>query len=146
MKSKLKLPRGFFRSEKTYFDAFYKINKEILDENVFGEYGANISARETIKRKAEEEGVTWNEAIKSWGRSEQFIDVKTRLVNNAYEKIKSDRNTYLEFREITKEHGKFTKINLNDFVYVGENTYMYHGVMVSFKNSPDEVIIEKVGI
>ena len=86
-----------------------------------------------------------------------FTTKGERLRANAVKALKEDSEVYQEFREYTKVHGRYTRIDYDklewdasshSYTYDArewdENKKMYVGnvVQISFSNSPKETIVE----
>ena len=146
-----------FKTTDKYLDSIYRNNKDIIDKafdvdpDDLGKVINNKklrSKRERFKevvREYMDEGKTVDQALKSISNSELFTEYKERAHNNLYDALKDDRDAYRKFRELTKDDkGRFTKVDLTQFEYIGNGEYQYGDVVISFTNSPEEIIIKKV--
>ena len=127
-----------YKNTSTWLDAVYRNNKELIDSKV--ETTGNTSKRQVFKKLVNEyiaEGFSPTQAVKKLEKSTVFTDVKDRLKQNAYTAIKSDKEAYKEFRELTKNKGRYSKVELDKFQYDKDTgNYVYGNIMISFSNSP----------
>ena len=127
-----------YKNTSTWLDAVYRNNKELIDSKV--ETTGNTSKKQVFKKLVSEymaEGFSPTQAVKKLEKSTVFTDVKDRLKQNAYTAIKSDKEAYKEFRELTKNKGRYSKVELDKFQYDKDtNSYTYGNIMISFNNSP----------
>ena len=127
-----------YKNTSTWLDAVYRNNKELIDSKV--ETTGNTSKRQVFKKLVNEymaEGFSPTQAVKKLEKSTVFTDVKDRLKQNAYTAIKSDKEAYKEFRELTKNKGRYSKVELDKFQYDKDTgNYTYGNIMISFSNSP----------
>ena len=147
VKLKAKKSKGKYKSTDAWIDAIYRNNKVLIDEKLVST--ATMSKKSVFKRLINElieEGKTPTAALGIVNKSTLFTTVPERLRSNAYEALKSDKEAYKKFRELTKEHGKYTKIDLSKLVYdKATATYAYDGMIkVSFANSPYRVIVQNI--
>ena len=130
--------KGKYKNTSTWLDAVYRNNKELIDSKV--ETTGNTSKRQVFKKLVNEyiaEGFSPTQAVKKLEKSTVFTDVKDRLKQNAYTAIKSDKEAYKEFRELTKNKGRYSKVELDKFQYDKDTgNYTYGNIMISFSNSP----------
>lgn len=144
-----------YKSLDKYLDSIYKQNKELIDRKVLTEEGLNIASnrdklmKQSKKRKFKEfvkyymdEGKTVDEALKKLSNSRTFLDYEDLAKDNMLESLKRDKEAYKRFREATKEKGRYTKIDMSKFNYIGNDEYAYGNVIVSFKHSPERVEIK----
>lgn len=145
LESKLKLPPGARGKDlDKYLDRVYEYNKEIIDaldeEGLFGTYRlGKIAFKEEVKAYMEYTGVDVGEAIKTYGRTEDFVSREERRVSNAIDALRKDQNAYKMFR---RAWGWNKKITWEDFHATEYNdVYVIGNVMISFEKSPLEIII-----
>lgn len=152
-----------FKDLDRYLDSIYRNNKEMInDSGLFKDDEGHpidmgvIINNKKVKSKKEifkqtvkeymEEGMSADQALKKVSNSMNFTEYKELAHTNLYEALKDDRDAYRKFRELTKdEKGRFTKVDFTQFEYIGNNEYQYGNVIISFTNSPEEIIIKKVG-
>ena len=127
-----------YKNTSTWLDAVYRNNKELIDSKL--ETTGNTSKKQVFKKLVNEymsEGFSPTQAVKKLEKSTVFTDVKDRLKQNAYTAIKSDKEAYKEFRELTKNKGRYSKVELDKFQYDKDTgNYIYGNIMISFSNSP----------
>lgn len=127
-----------YKNTSTWLDAVYRNNKELIDSKV--ETTGNTSKKQVFKKLVNEyieEGYSPTQAVKKLEKSTVFTDVKDRLKQNAYTAIKNDKEAYKEFRELTKNKGRYSKVELDKFQYDKDTgNYIYGNIMISFSNSP----------
>ena len=127
-----------YKNTSTWLDAVYRNNKELIDSKV--ETTGNTSKRQVFKKLVNEyieEGYSPTQAVKKLEKSTIFTDVKDRLKQNAYTAIKNDKEAYKEFRELTKNKGRYSKVELDKFQYDKDTgNYIYENIAISFSNSP----------
>lgn len=127
-----------YKNTNTWLDAVYRNNKELIDNKV--ETTGNTSKKQVFKKLVNEyieEGYSPTQAVKKLEKSTVFTDVKDRLKQNAYKAIKNDKEAYKEFRELTKNKGRYSKVELDKFQYDKDTgNYVYENIVISFSNSP----------
>lgn len=136
-----------YKSTSRWLDAVYRNNKELIDSKI-EEPAGRTSKKEVFKQLVKEyqdEGYTAKTALKKVSRSTIFTTSKERLQANAYEGIIDDKEAYRSFREMTKVHGKYQKVEYDKFVYDKDShSYIYDNkIRISFENSPKEIIVEE---
>lgn len=146
-----------YKSIDQYLDAVYRKNKQLIDEKVLNDEDLALASNrdkllKTSKRTAfknwvkeyMDEGYSVDQALKKVSNTRVFTDYTELAQNNLMDALKADKEAYKEFRELTKEKGKYTKIDSTRFTYLGHNEYSYGNIVVSFKNSPKEIIVRKI--
>ena len=130
--------KGKYKNTNTWLDAVYRNNKELIDSKL--ETTGNTSKKQVFKKLVNEymsEGYSPTQAVKKLEKSTVFTDVKDRLKQNAYTAIKNDKEAYKEFRELTKNKGRYSKVELDKFQYDKDTgNYVYGNIVISFSNSP----------
>ena len=146
-----------YKSLDGYLDSIYKQNKELIDRKILTEEGLNLATnrakllKQSKKKMFKEfvkdymdEGKTVDEALKKLSNSRQFMDYEDLARENMRDSLKRDKEAYKSFREATKEKGRYTKIDISKFTYIGNDEYAYGNVVVSFKHSPERIEIIKL--
>ena len=146
---KAKKPRNRYKSTSSWLDAVYRNNKAFIDEKLPDTESKTSKKRlfkQIIKDYVEEDDLTYKQAVAVASRSTTFTEVKERLVFNAYKALKKDEAAYREFRELTKEQGRYTKINFDEFVWDKDSKSYVYGkkLRVYFRNSPKDVVVEEI--
>lgn len=149
--------KGKYKSLDKYLDAIYRQNKDLIDRKILNEQDLELAPnREKLLRQSKkklfkdyvkeymDEGYKVDQAIKKVSNSRTFLDYDDLAKDNALSGLKEDKDAYREFRELTKEKGRYTKIDVSKITYIGNNEYSYGGVVISFKNSPKEVVVRKL--
>ena len=146
MKLKAKFGKSHYKNTNAWLDAIYRNNKQLIDNTLVTTEGT--SAKTVFKRLVKEninEGNSPIKAVNKLAKSTVFTSTRDRLVDNAYQGIVGDKEAYKAFRNLTKENGRFTKIDRDKFNYDKDtNSYTYDNVRISFRNSPYGVIIEEM--
>lgn len=146
-----------YKDLEKYLDAIYRNNKELIDSKVLRAEDVELATNKekllrTSKRTAfknmvkeyMDEGYNVDEAIKKLSNSRNFTEYEELAHNNMLEALKNDKDAYRKFRELTKEKGRYTKIDMDKFSYIRNNEYIYGNIIVSFKNSPQEIVVRKI--
>lgn len=139
MKLKAKFNKGHYKNTNTWLNAVYRNNKELIDSKLITT--GKEKPLTTFKRIVGEyidEGFTPTKALRTLEKTEIFTSKKERLVTNMYNSLKGDKTAYKQFRNLTREHGRFTEIDMGAFVYdKDQGIYIYQNkVAISFRNSP----------
>lgn len=147
MKLEAKRKKSSYKSTDSWLDAVYKNNKEIIDQNIItlGKESKKTIFKQLVKENMAE-GMSPVKALKTLSKSTVFTPVGERLINNAYKGLKSDKGAYKAFRELTKENGRYTKLDLDKFRY-DPNTYTYvydNRIRISFENSPKQTVVDLI--
>lgn len=143
-----------YKSLDKYLDAIYRQNKELIDRRVLNEEDLKLATnREKLMRQSKkkifkdfvkdymEEGNTVDQALKKLSNSRTFLDYEDLAKDNMLDALKRDKEAYKRFREATKYKGRYTKIEMDKFNYIGNDEYSYGNVVVSFKHSPERIEI-----
>ena len=159
-----KMKKKYYKSTDEWLDAVYENNKQIINKNVLTEKiekeienridditDEEISeqkkaAFKNLVKERKDEGMGWVAALKSLSKSTIFTPEKERLISNAYKALKKDREAYKTFRELSKEKGRYTKVDFSKFRYDREtHTYIYNDLIrISFSSSPKEVKVDLI--
>lgn len=145
LESKLKLPPGARGKDlDKYLERVYQYNKKIIDaldeEGLFGTQRlGKIAFKEEVKAYMEYTGADVGEAIKTYGRTEDFVSREERRISNAIDGLRKDEIAFDTFR---RAWGWKKKITWEDFHATENNdVYVIGNIMVSFEKSPLEIII-----
>ena len=146
---KAKKPRNRYKSANSWLDAVYRNNKSFIDDKLPDtetKTSKKTLFKRIIKDYVEEDNLTYKRAVNVASRSTTFTEVKERMVSNAYKALKKDEAAYREFREATKEKGRYTKINFEEFVWDKDSKSYVYGkkLRVYFRNSPKDVVVEEI--
>lgn len=143
-----------YKDEKAYIDAVYRNNKEYIDSHIDQDYvklhGTPKKAfKALVKEQMSEtnyntgEKYTLQEALKRLSGSKSLnkewktSDVKA---NNFENLLKKDKNVYKEFRNKTREGGKFAKYDYSKLKF--EGYYVVNGTNAAVYFYGDTYIIE----
>lgn len=152
MKLKAKYNRDHYKTVDGWLSAVYRNNKKFIDSklgDIDSVQKSKYSPEATFKKFVKgyiQRGMTPAKALKTASNSTAFTEVGDRLRSNAYSGLSSDKEAYKTFRELTKEKGRYTKIDFNKFKWDSSaNSYIYNGIIkISFNNSPYEVRVGRV--
>lgn len=146
MKLKAKKGKSKYKNTDTWLDAVYRNNKEFIDEKLKNVSVPKLSKRTIFKdivKEYSDQGLSPLKALKTASNSEIFTSKMERLHNNAFSALKADKDAYKTFRELTKEHGRFTKMDETKLKW--ENgVYIYENIMISFQNSPYGIRVGRI--
>ena len=133
--------KGSYKNTDEWLNAVYIKNKKLIDSKI--ETTGDTDKGETFKSLVNEyieEGYSPKQAVKKLEKSTIFTDVKDRLKQNAYTAIKNDKAAFKQFRELTKNNGKYSTVDVDKFQYDKDtNSYTYGNIMISFSNSPNTI-------
>ena len=141
--------KSYYKSTDAWLDAVYENNKEIIDKamaKVESVMNGRGTTREAFKEHVNQyirDGYSPTKAVKTLRKSVIFTSEAERLRNNMYSALKQDKDAYQEFRNLTKEKGKYTEIDFDKFKWdKDQHMYIYKGqVGISFVNSPQGIIV-----
>lgn len=141
--------RSYYKDDNAYLDAVYRNNKAIIDEayqGIIRGKSAKSIFKESINGYITEDGYSLSKSLKVLARSTTFTTNKERLTNNFYSGLVADKEAYKLFRELTKEHGRYSKFDTEQLRYnKEENVYVYNDkVIISFENSPLQVVVKLI--
>lgn len=145
---KAKHNKSYYKNTDAWLNAVYRNNKTVIDKEL-GSLSAKKTPKAIFKQMVNEyieTGVSPTNAVKTIARSTLFTSVNERLKNNFYEGLKSERAAYKQFRELTKERGKYSKYDPKKLVWdKTDKVYIYDGsVIISFENSPFGIKVRSV--
>lgn len=137
--------KGYYKDTDAWLDAVYRNNKSIMDEGLYKKGKPKAVFKQAVKEYMDE-GMTAKQAVSALARSTIFTPKEERLSENAIKGLIGDKDAYKVFREITKERGKYTKIDRSQLVWdKKEKAYIYNGnVRISFENSPKITIVRLI--
>ena len=134
-------PKGRYKNESAWLDAVYRNNKATINEALEGVMGSKQSVFKSLVREYKDEGLTPTKALNRLSRSTIFKDYSTRAQENVLQGIRS-QGLMKGFRRMS---GWKTKIDPNKLQFEGGGTYIYDNkVRIDFKNSPYQIILEKI--
>lgn len=135
---KAKKAKNKYKSTDAWLNAVYRNNKAVIDKELSGTKVGPKGTFKKIVREYMETGLSPTKAVSALARSTTFTPKTERMRNNLWSGLKGDKAAYKEFRELTKEKGKYTKFDRDQLVYdKSQKLYIYGGVItISFKNSP----------
>lgn len=141
---KAKHNKGFYKNTDAWLNAIYRNNKSVIDKEL--SFAGN--PKKVFKQMVNEyidEGLSPTKAVSTIARSTIFTPEVERLKSNFYEGLKGSKDAYKTFRELTKEHGRYAKFDPNKLKWnKDDKVYEYGNVIISFQNSPFEVIVRRV--
>ena len=130
--------KGSYKNTDEWLNAVYSKNKKFIDSKI--ETTGDTDKGEVFKSLVNEyieEGYSPKQAVKKLEKSTVFTDVKDRLKQNAYTAIKHDKEAFKQFRELTKNNGRYTTVDVDKFQYDKDTgNYIYGNIVISFSNSP----------
>lgn len=135
---KAKHNKGYYKNTDAWIDAVYRNNKDVIDANLkLGGSSPKTIFKQIIKEYIRE-GVKPTTAMKTLARSTIFTPTQERIKTNLWTGLKGDKAAYKEFRELTKEKGKYTAFDPSKLVWNRQdNVYIYNALIkISFQNSP----------
>ena len=145
--------RSRYSSNSAYIRGVWNANKKYITKKVleweegggtFGESSDPIFQRFKAAVKGYMDmGYSPEKAVRSVGLMKVFSSKKENYLQFVYEQLKEYKSTYKEFRELSKEHGRYTKFDAEKLRYAGDNTYIYNNmVRISFEY-PDNIRVRK---
>lgn len=151
----LKYKKAYKNLDK-YLDSIYRANKDLINDNIITDEELKLASnKDILKRQSKkklfkeavkeymDEGYRVDEALKKLSNSRVFTEYVETAQENTLDALREYKDAWRRFRELTKEKGRYTKIDPNRLVYIGNNEYSYGDVIISFRNSPKEVIVRK---
>lgn len=142
---KAKKKKGAYKNTDKWLDAVYRNNKTEIDKELSFAGNPKRVFKQMIKENIAE-GMSPTLAVSTVARSTLFTPEAERLRNNMLSGLKSDKAAYKAFRELTKEHGRYTKFDPNKLHWDSiDKVYVYGGnIVISFQNSPYGVNIGRI--
>lgn len=138
--------KSAYKNTDAWIDAVYRNNKQVIDAELsFGKKSGRTIFKQMIKEHMDE-GLSPTKAVKTVARSTLFTSTKERITNNFYEGLKNDKDAYKNFREATKEKGRYTKFDPDKLVWdKKDKVYIYNNkVRISYDNSPVEITVATI--
>lgn len=144
MTLKAKKAKSKYKNTDAWIEAVYRNNKTTIDQ----ELSFAGKPKQVFKQMVKEymsEGLSAKKAVNTIARSTLFTPEVERLHNNMLSGLKSDKDAYKVFRDLTREKGRYSKFDESKLQWnKDEKAYIYDNkVLISFDNSPYGV---KVGI
>lgn len=135
---KAKKTKSKYKSTNSWLDAIYRNNKDIIDKELGGTKAGAKKTFKAIINEYVEKGYSYTKALSTLARSTTFTPREERIQTNLWSGLKGDKAAYKEFRELTKEKGKYTKFDRNLLKWdKSQKMYIYNNaVFINFKNSP----------
>lgn len=146
MELKAKRSKGKYKNTDKWLDAVYRNNKELIDQRLSTVSVGKLSKRKIFKdivHEYMENGASPTKALHKAANSTIFLPKRDRLVDNALKGLRSSPDAFKQFRELTKEKGRYTKIDPTKFIWQ-DGTYIYDNVRISFTNSPLEIFVGRI--
>lgn len=129
-----------YKNENAWLDAVYRKNKTFIDSklSVVGEKNKKKVFKQLVKER-QDRGETTYRAVKNLGKTEIFTSRRERSQENILKAIKSDKETFKQFR---KEIGFNTKIDTTKFEWdYKDKVYKYGNTIIDITNSPYKIKI-----
>lgn len=135
---KAKHNKSFYKDTDAWINAVYRNNKAVIDKELSGGEKGPKSTFKQIINEYIAEGKSPTKAMSTLARSTIFTPEAERIKNNFWSGLKGDADAYKEFRELSKEKGRYTKFDQSKLKWnKADKAYTYNGVIIiSFKNSP----------
>lgn len=142
---KAKKNKSAYKSTEHWIDAVYRNNKEIIDQELAFAGNPKKVFKQMVKENIAE-GMSPTKAVSTIARSTLFTSEAERLRNNMLSGLRSDEGAFRAFRELTKEHGRYTKFDPNNLYWdPTDRVYVYGGaILISFQNSPFGVEVKRL--
>ena len=142
---KAKKNKGAYKSTDHWIDAVYRNNKTVINSELSFAGNPKKVFKQMVKENIAE-GMSPTKAVSTIARSTLFTPETERLRNNMLSGLRSDKGVFRAFRELTKEHGRYTKFDPNKLHWDStDKVYVYGGsLIISFQNSPYGVDIRRV--
>lgn len=139
--------KSHYKSVDTWLNSVYRKHKTKIDAGIEAATDPRTTKREQfieLVKEYHEEGYSWKKSLRIYEQSTHWTSVKERLQANAYKALRDDKEAYRQFREMTKEDGRYTSIDWDEIEWdPTEKAYIYKDqIKISFSNSPKETIIE----
>ena len=136
-----------YKSEDRYLSAVWKKNKDEIRQGILSEIGETVDDSEVYKKfKAqykilkEQTGWSRQKTMDFFTNTHTFKTMREIRADNVISALKN-LDLFNAFRKAT---GWNQKIDIYKFQYVGNNEYLYGNVLVSMKNSPQQIILKYV--
>lgn len=134
---KAKKAKNKYKNTDAWLNAVYRNNKAIIDKEL-SFAGKPKTVFKKMVQEYVDEGMSPKKAVSTIAKSTLFTSEKERLQSNFYEGLKGDKDAYKEFRELTKERGRYSKFDIDKLSWdKTDKVYRYDdNVVISFQNSP----------
>lgn len=135
---KAKFKKGKYKNTDKWIDAVYRNNKAVIDAELGGRKKSAKTIFKQMVKEHMDEGLSPTKAVSTIARSTLFTSKAERLQSNMWSGLTADKAAYQQFRELTKEKGKYTKFDKDKLVWDStDKVYIYNGnVLISYDNSP----------
>lgn len=138
--------KRFERSFRKVY-GFYLKNKDRIDRRLKGvKDPGKAFIQKVFERMDEKVGKRYlnaDTALKKEFRSETFLSYTERAKENVMRAVHEDKQAYDLWRKFTRHQ----KIEKDNFVYVGDNTYQYStknwNIYIKIENSPEMIKVWK---
>lgn len=134
---KAKYRRNHYKSNGTYIRAVYQNNKIVIDKEL-GDIGNPYKVFKQQIVEYMQQGKSLEEGIQTIARSTIFTTEKERLHENFWSGLKAFKEEYKQFKELTKEKGRYTKLDDSKLVWDrNARGYVYDNkILITYENSP----------
>ena len=151
MKLKAKYNRSHYKTINGWLSGVYRNNKEFIDSKLGdidsvqkNKYSVEATFKNLVKGYIKR-GMTPAQALKTTSLTGVFTTKAERYKQYAYSGLSADKEAYKTFRELTKEKGRYTKVDFNKFKWDKDsNSYTYNNIRIFFDNSPYEVRVSRI--
>ena len=162
MDFKAKFKKSHYKSDRTYLEAVYQNNKQIIDSAFQDRGKPKVLFKQQVLEHVEQ-GKTLKEAIQTVGRTRDFTTAKEQFHANFYKGFKGYPLEYKQLRELTKVGGRYTKFddaklewdqNAKGYVYdasytkidkaTGKETTVFRKYLISMNESPKGINITTI--
>lgn len=142
---KAKKSKKAYKNTESWLDAVYRNNKDVINREL--SFAGN--PKKVFKQMVREnmaEGMSPTKAVSTVARSTLFTSEEERLRENMLSGLRGDREAFRAFRELTKEHGRYTKFDPSKLSWdATDKVYVYNqNIVISFQNSPYGVNVRRV--
>ena len=141
---KAKKNKSAYKNTESWLDAVYRNNKDVINRELAFAGNPKKVFKQMVKENIAE-GMSPTKAVSTVARSTLFTPETERLRNNMLSGLRGDRDAFKTFRELTKEHGRYTKFDPNKLHWDStDKVYIYGGsIVISFQNSPYGVNVRR---
>lgn len=141
---KAKKNKSAYKNTESWLDAVYRNNKDVINRELAFAGNPKKVFKQMVKENMTE-GMSPTKAVSTVARSTLFTPETERLRNNMLSGLRGDRDAFKAFKELTKEHGRYTKFDPNKLHWDStEKVYIYGGsIVISFQNSPYGVNVRR---
>lgn len=122
--------RKYYKSDTTYIQAIYRNNKALIDAKNEGIPLSSYQVfKQDVKDYMEVNDISASKAVGKVLRSRKYLSVAELSKQNLISGLKS-KGLYKQFRELTKEKGRYTKFDVEKLQYKGDGVYQYDKVYI----------------